>query len=224
MKPTTVLIQTHEKDGEVLLPHITRLVWYNPYVSLHGVVHEDSPNGKRDNWKNSDRYLRRFWQEHSNEVDGDVIAVIEWDTLVNCEFPDLPDEYDLVGGQLIQENVGDRGCWVQKVMRDPTWEDRNWYWWNEIPLLELPNDFTAIGLVSFGMMIMRRSVLDCIADPKWDAIFEKQIQNELRFPTIAKLCGHRVGQIHLPKVHFNETQFDNQKEIYHSVKYEQPFL
>jgi len=103
-------------------------------------------------------------------------------------------------------------------MLDPTWHQDHWYWWDEIPKLELKEGQLAAGLVSFGFLIMDRMVLDTFSNARWDYLYEKSIQNELRFPTIAYNEGFKLGTIDLPYVTFEERTFEGREGIYHAIK------
>lgn len=218
---STILILTHlnELDGCPLLPHLNWIYKTNPEVDVRVIVGEDSAKGKKYNWKNGDQPLRKWWKINSTTVKNDLIYIIEWDTLITCKLPELPPHLDLVGKQIINENPNIRGKWYIKPMKDPTWTDDNWYWWPDIPKMKLSDDDLAIGLISFGFFITRKWVLDKICDEKWDYIYNESIQNELRFPTIAKLEGARIGEIYLPNVHFGEMVYDDISGIYHPIKH-----
>lgn len=184
------------------------------------IVGDNSPFGPKYNWKNGDQPLRRWWSAHSCQVRGDVIAIVEWDTLVATRWPDLPDHLDLAGKQMFTENKAFRNRWQRKTMADPTWHPDNWYWWPEIPLLDLAEHETAIGLISFGCFLARRWVLDAICKPRWDQAYSRSIQNELRFPTAAYNEGARVGEIPLPQVSFTTVTVGPNEAIYHGIKTE----
>jgi len=215
----TALISTHidKKTNQPLLPHLNWLIKSNPLIDFRIVIGEDSPHGKQYNWKNSDQVLRDWWKKFSSTVNNDRIAVLEWDTLVTCELPEIPEEYDLVGAMKFNENPNLRGKWMPKIMKDPTWKEENWMWWNDLPKMNLQENDKAVGLVSFGAMFMRRQVLDAVCDKKWDTIYGRSIQNELRFPTIVSVSGHRIGEIDLPFVSWTDVGVGNSKGIYHSV-------
>jgi hypothetical protein len=222
MTPTSVLLLTHKNSatGEILLPHLNWLKFYNPLTHVHVIVGEDSPFGRKYNWKNGDQPLRRWWIDHHREVPGDVIAIIEWDTLVATVWPELPAHLDLAGKRLFIENKALRNRWQRKPMRDPTWHPDNWYWWPEIPLLRLKSTETAIGLISFGCFLARRWVMDAICKCKWDYAYSQSIQNELRFPTAAFNEGARVGEIMLPNVSHKNVTVGLHESVYHGVKKE----
>jgi|GEM_PF-3857964 len=215
---TSILILTHNVEEEALLPHYHWVKKTNPNADIHIIVGEDSPFGKSYNWKNGDVPLIKWWRENASKVRYDDIFICEWDTLVGCELPKLPNHLDLAGKQLMHENPTMRYKWKQRVMYNPFWSEEYWWWWNEIPLLELPENETAIGLISFGALFTRRWVLDAVADIKWNHLFEKSIQNELRFPTIAKLCGASVGTIDLPFVTYKKRNITKTPGIYHAIK------
>lgn len=219
MSNYTCLILTHkDKFGEVLLPHMNILKANNSGINIHVVVGEDHPQGKRYNWRNGDQPLRKWWLENSGLATTENIAVIEWDTLVNCQLPEIPKEFDLVGAQYLQEPLHLRGKWQRKSAKDPTWQEENWWWWREIPRLELQEGERAIGLVSLGCFLMKRWVLDAVCKNRWDKTYQRDIISELRFPTIAHLEGAKIGEINLPFVHHLEMTYTGEKEIYHPIK------
>lgn len=219
MKVDNVIILTHKEKDEVKLPHLKWLQRSNPNVNIHIVVGEETGLGKHYHWKNGDIPLRKWWQENSHLVVGNgAIAVIEWDTVVFSEFPELPDECDLVGKWCFKKTVDNNEKHIQKRMLDKDWHQDFWYWWMEIPKLEFENEEIAVGLVSFGCFIMKRWVLDAVASPKWDKLYKVSIQNELRFPSIAHKEGANVGQIDLPNVSWTVVTLGERKGIYHAIK------
>ena len=219
MQSYTCLILTHkDKRGHVLTPHLEFLKNSNPDIDIHIVVGEDHPSGKKYNWRNGDQPLRKWWKENSNKVKTSCVAAIEWDTLVNCKLPDIPDHLDLVAAQYLEEPVHLRGKWKPKQSIDPTWKKDNWWWWEEIPRLELTPDKAAKGLVSLGCYFMRSWVLDLVCKEEWDKLYSKDIISEMRFPTIAHIEGARVGEIHLPFVHHSTMTYTGEKAIYHPIK------
>ena len=216
----TCLVLTHKDkaSGKILTPHLEVFKQNNPNCDVYIIVGEDHPKGKRYNWHNGDQPLRRWWLKNSNLVATKNIAVIEWDTLVNCKLPEIPDHLDLVAAQYLEEPIHLRGNWNPKQTIDPTWTQDNWWWWGEVPRLELQENERAIGLVSFGCFLMRRYVIDAVCKKRWDKAYSRNICNELRFPTAASIEGARVGQIDLPFVHHSTMTFTNEKQIYHPIK------
>jgi len=216
----TVLILTHldKETNKILLPHFKWICKTNPDADVKIIIGEDSPMGKRYNWKNGDQPLRKWWKENHHLVNTTNVAVIEWDTLVNCKLPDIPEGFDLVGAQYMQEPFHLRSKWIRKSAEDPTWKEENWLWWREIPRLELKENERAIGLVSLGCFLMKRWVLDAVAKNQWDKVYNKDIISEMRFPTIAAIEGAKVGKIHLPFVHHCKMTYTGEKEIYHPIK------
>lgn len=200
------------------MPHLTTLKANNPNLEVHVIVGEDHPSGKRYNWRNGDQPLRKWWIENSRLVSGSDIAVIEWDTLVNCKLPPIPDGFDLVAKQYFEEPKHLRGQWERKRSIDPTWTQDNWWWWQEIPRLNLLPEQEAKGLVSLGCYFMKRWVLDAISKDKWNALYSKDIISEMRFPTIANIEGAKIGEIELPFVHHSTMTYTGEKQIYHPIK------
>lgn len=213
--PGSAIILTHAAAGT---PHKEALRRSNPAMELHTVESEDQPGGKLLSWKNGDRPLRDWWQANSSAVSSEVVAVIEWDTLVTGRFPSLPDDLDLAGARLFEEPLELREDLRPAKMSSEGWEPSRWCWWPEAPLLGLGEGFQAVGLISFGCYLMRREVLDAISRPEWSPVFSRNIQNELRFPSVAKACGFRVGEVPLPFVNWHETAPTAAPGVYHSVK------
>lgn len=216
----TVLILTHlDENGYPLLPHLKWLFKSNPLSDVRIIFKENDVNhNKKYYWKNGDQPLRKWWIENGDTVKNENIVVIEWDTLITSSLPKIPENFDLVGKQMFIENKQVRNKWKPLPMAHPYWTNDNWYWWPDIPKLELSEFETAVGLISFGAFFMKRFVLDLICKPRWDSIYEKSIQNELRFPTIASIEGARVGEINLPFVHFQKMEYQNIPGIYHPIK------
>ena len=214
----TILLMTHEVDGQPLAPHLPAIERSNPDATVHLVIGEESPNGKRDSWKNSDRALRRWWFKHCHEVQGDMIHVIEYDTLIEVPLPDMPDEADMLGALVMSRRADAPRC-ARRVMRDPDWTPDNWWWWHELPMLNLPVGW---GLVSFGFMPMRRWVLDAIADERWTGHYARNIQNELRTPSIAAACGARIQQMMQLGVSHTTVTPSGPPGIWHAVKEAMP--
>lgn len=216
----TCLILTHKNkaSGKVLTPHLEVFKQNNPQCNVHIVVGEDHAQGKRYNWRNGDQPLRKWWLENSNLVATENVAVIEWDTLVNCELPAIPEQFDLVGAQYMKEPFHLRGKWRRRSQEDAKWTPDNWWWWREIPRLELNDGERACALVSLGCFLMRRSVLDAVCKKRWDKAYSKNIISEMRFPTAASIEGVRIGQIDLPFVHHSTMTYTGEKQIYHPIK------
>jgi hypothetical protein len=216
----TCLILTHvnKTTGELLLPHLLPLLKNNPKMSVHVVIGEDHPFGKRYNWRNADQALRKWWIENGSLVATNCVAIIEWDTLVNCAFPEIPFNLDLVGKQMFVEPLHLKNQWVRKRMSDLDWHQDYWYWWGEIPKLKLMLSERAVGLISLGCFLTKKWVLDSIARPQWDEAYRQDIISELRLPTIASIEGARIGEINLPFVDYNAMIFSGEKEIFHPIK------
>jgi len=215
-----VLILTHidhETDG-IKQPHLTHLMKSNPAADIRLVTGPDSPLGKVDNWRNGDRPLRNWWREHGHTVTSPTIAVLEWDTLVLAPIPELPEQLDLASAMCVKRRAGDP-LPKPRRMADPDWTPSSWWWWQDIRHLPLQLGDLAIGLVSFGFYLMRRPVLDCVCSSQWDEVYERSIQNEIRFPTLAGLGGFSVGEIPLPNVHHNYMKFSGEPGIYHPIKH-----
>lgn len=212
---TDVLLMTHrDKDGNPKLPHLEALTNSNPQVKIHIIIGEDPPGVTREYlWKNSDIVLRDWWKLNGKNV-GENIFLCEWDTLVTCKLPPIPDKLDLAGKQLI--NFTGK-IYPKKYMRDPEWTDEHWMWWKDLDLMPFWKMLNPCGLISFGAFFVRRRVMDSISHKQWDEAFKMSIQNELRFPTVARFSGYRVGEIDLPNVEFHDVIPLDIPGIYHGV-------
>ena len=213
-----ILLMTYidKQTNQPKLPHLDHLRRSNPNTQIHIIIGKDSGYGKSYDWKNSDQQLRFWLKENIDTIESEQVCIIEWDTLVTKPIPDLPEALDLASKTCLFKKKGVRPM-PFKRMRDPTWTSENWMWWREIPLLDLGPTDQAVGLVSFGFYHTRKWVLQKILDGRFDKVFERSIQNELRFPTIAKLCGASVGEIYLPNVEFDDVEAKSEPGIYHGV-------
>lgn len=204
---------THVENGEVKLPHAKQWKLYNKNLKIHVVIGGDSPNGKRYNWRNSDRILRDWWKQNQASI-GECIFLAEWDTFVNAELPELPDELDLAGAKLIKSEFFSS----PRRMADPLWKPENWMWWKEFDLMGIKDLKFATGLISFGAFFFKKELLNSIADSAWDSVYDLDIISELRFPTIASSLNYKVGEMELPYVSFDKATTPQEKGIHHSVK------
>ena len=196
-KPTTVLILTHRDNitNELVVPHLEWLEFYNPDVRVEIISDVDDSISRDEAWRNGDRKLRNWWKVHGQSIDSDTIAIFEWDTLMKGELPSLPYGLDLAGK------------WVYKM-------GQHWNWWSEASRMECD----PIGLVSFGAFFMKRWVLDAISQDKWNETFDKDIINELRFPSVAKAEGAIIGIMDLPFVDWKEVKLGDEMGLYHGIK------
>jgi len=62
-------------------------------------------------------------------------------------------------------------------------------------MLDLLNNVSPVGFISNGCYICRRWVLDAICDKKYDEFYNRKLQNELRFATIANMTGAKLGAL-----------------------------
>lgn len=181
----TALMITHGDKG---YPHMAVFMAANPDVVAHVAVSPETGESKHELWKNSDRFLTEWWRANRDQVEGDVVAIMEWDTYVSIPLPLLPDDLDLAS----------RICQPRE-------------------LADMPFPKTA-GLLSFGFFLCRRWVLDAVAKPEWDAARAMSIQNETRFPSIALSEGAKLGRIQLPFVYCKKQIPVTIPGIYHPCK------
>jgi hypothetical protein len=192
----SLLIQVPKNliDTEIISLHYGMRDKY--YKTQEIVVVECEKRSLSGNWKNSDRELRDWWLENKQHIKDEIIYITEYKKIVNGDLPKLPGNLDLAGKV------------VQTIEANP-----KWVWWREAnQLSSILGDKEPIGISSFGFYIVRRWVLDAICDPKYDNVYKKTIQNELRFATVALLCGAKIGEIKLPTLINNSQKISSQKQ------------
>lgn len=197
----TCIVMTY---GDVGSPHLDSLRESNPDVEVHVATSPETGESREILWRNSDRFLRKWWQENSEKVEGGTLYMLEWDTLVTCPLPAMPEDLNLVSS----------GLTYMKPWKPPHRDPRERAW----KLLGLPDGSEVVQMGTFGFFIVRRSVMDAIADAKWDAAFAADASNEGRFPTIAAAIGAKMGVIRLPNVHYFHPPVVSGPGIYHPVK------
>lgn len=192
----SAIILTH---GDMGYPHMESLMASNPSLRPHVAHSPETGEPKHELWKNSDRFLVDWWRANRDQVAGDVVAVMEWDTLVTIPLPEMPDGIDLAA----------RMCGARFVVRGAPVVSDGFTEWQFSP---------PAGLHSFGFFLCWRGVLDSVAKPEWDYSREISIRNETRFPSIALAEGARLGRIHLPFVTCKKPMPVLAAGIYHPCK------
>ena len=212
-KDITVLILTHkDKNQACITPHLTWLKASNPGVDIKIVTRSKELGLRTDRdyaWRNADELLRFWWKQNKDKVTTPVVVVLEYDVLVTVKLPSLPPGFDLVG---------------TRVVTPTTYS--NWYWFhqtNEITKLNKLKiqDKHLTGIIPYGVLVMKREVLDSICNKRWDKAYELDVFSELRFPTIANIEKYKIGEIDLPNVDWAPQYSSNEINnfgIYHPVK------
>lgn len=190
-----MLILTHEVEGRPWLPHLRHLQASHPEVAVHVV--SDAGARRTAAWRNGDRKLREWWRRHGGVVAGEVVAVLEWDVLATCRLPELPAGVDAAAKAVVTR------------ASEPAWP-----WFAEARRL---GGLEPVGLAPLGVMVLRREVLDELADPRWDELFARDIFCELRTGSIV-WQRFRPGKIALPKVRWHAVRAGRAPGIYHAVK------
>lgn len=171
-----ILVSSYGTRGA---PHLEWIKRSNPGQKVH--VDARGTPGARDNvaaWRNADRIIREWWRENGSSVQGDRLAIVEWDVLVRKHFA-------LAGAP---RDAGLSG-------RDPKiWGDVPWCWWKEVGLLPGELRPHRHGLAPFCALIASRECLDAVADSRWDHVFDLDIFCELRLPTVVRACGFEIGR------------------------------
>lgn len=174
-----ILVSTYGDRG---VPHMEWIRRSNPGARVHvatGVGLRDHEHQRAHAWRNADRVIRDWWRENGATVQGDRIAIVEWDVLVrqHFELADAPRGPGLSG-------------------RDPkVWGAQPWCWWREVG--RLPADLRShrYGLAPLCALVATTACLDAIADSRWDHVFDLDIFCELRLPTVVRACGFEIGRV-----------------------------
>jgi hypothetical protein len=190
-----VLILTHDVKGKPWLPHLPQLEASHPEAAV--LVVSDASNDRRRAWRNGDRKLREWWRRHGAGVAGEVVTVLEWDVLVTGRLPSLPAGVDVAAKAVITRA-----------------SEPEWPWFGESDRL---GGLVPVGLAPLGVMVMRRGVLDELADPRWAALFARDIFCELRTGSIAA-TRFVAGRLDLPGVRWHPVVPGRRPGVYHAVK------
>ena len=209
----TVLILTHkDENGDPITPHLTWLKASNPGVDIKILTRSKELGIRTDKdyaWRNADELLRSWWKRNKDTVATSVVIVLEYDVLVTAQLPTLPPGVDLAGSS---------------VFTPTTHSD--WYWFNEtnerskLHKLKI-QDKHLLGIVPYGVLVMKREVLDSLCNKRWDKAYELDIFSELRFTTIANIEKYKIGEVDLPNVNWApkySSKEINNFGIYHPVK------
>jgi len=180
--------------------HYDSLVYSNPDAKIFLVDisnHYDSQFA----WQNSDILIRSWLKNNIQNIDKQCnIALLEWDVLVTKKLP----------------SVKIQGLKAHTVLTPAT--HKHWPHWNQISNLGKYISY-ATGIAPFGVLFMDYNTLETWIDRRFDDIYNKNIQNELRLASILKSQNIKLSEIDLPKVCW-KTKWTNftQPEIYHPVK------
>lgn len=150
-------------------------------------------------WRNNDSILRQWIKNNISIIKHNNIALLEWDVLVTQKLPDIQID-------------GLMGKYVRTISSDPSWP-----WFKESRRLDMYKKH-AIGVAPFGVLFMNKKCLDVIIDPEFDAIYNKDIFCELRFPTAINSKNINISTYHLPDVEWYSMSVKKQPGIYHCVK------
>ena len=120
-------------------------------------------------WRNSDLQIRGWWRDHRQETTADTIIMADPDTLITHPITDhmLPPE-----GWGVPRKAG-----------------KGWTWWRHMRKLGDLREH-ATGIHPLAVTVWRRNVLDDICLPRFDEVYRKDMQGELRTPTVVTASGH----------------------------------
>lgn len=166
--------------GDRGAPHVDWIRRSNPGCRIHvetGGV-RGLPAGLQA-WRNADRLIRDWWRANGHLVEGDRLAIAEWDVLVMQDF----------------ETAGAPAGAGLAGRHPKIWgADHQWHWWRESGRLPAVLRPYRHGLAPLGILIATRACLDAVADSRWDHVFSLDIFCELRLPTVVRACGFEVGR------------------------------
>jgi len=151
--------------------HLKHLYSSNPLAQIIPIyLKADLP--KNEAWKNSDRILRQIIKDNDiiNQIIYNNILLLEWDVYLNIPVPDLQFESYM----------------AKYILSTPN----NWCWWPEVK--NMPQEFQeyAIGSPMFGVIAVKKYVLQELLNDKYNTFFNLNIISELRTPTIIKSLGY----------------------------------
>jgi hypothetical protein len=175
----SILIQIPREinNPEVLSMFYKNIEEYNPDQTV--IIIESQQDLKNIiTWNNSDKELRDWWRENSLLVSDDIIYLFLYSHVIEGKLPVLSENYDLVSRTLSTIDRNKNLSYVKSI-REILDKNQN--------INIMPN--------SYGFYIIRRWVLDAISDPKYDIYYDQDIKNEIRMPTVAALCGAKLGRI-----------------------------
>jgi hypothetical protein len=202
MKKWTVIYTDHKNE----FIHYEHIKKYNPNAKTFLV---DISNNFRPHvaWANSDIFIREWFKNNLSKIDSNSnIALLEWDVLVTKPLPNI-NFFGLLGKDILFPN-----------------ENKNWPHWKQNRFLDKYEKYAA-GIVPFGFILMDYNTLIAWLDERFDFLYKKNIQNELRLGTILNSQNIKMSQWFLPNVSWNIQPSDFSKpDIYHPVKHKIPIL
>jgi hypothetical protein len=163
-------------------PHLAALQEANPDLVIHVHKAKDATHeaARLDAWRNCDRNLREWWQDHGFAVKAERVLFLEWD--VFCNVPLQP---------LIPAKAGRAGL-VAASIKTAVRDARSWPVFQETKRLPAHLRAWACGAVPFAALLIDRLALDALSAPQWDELFEADLFCELRTPTILRFLGMSV--------------------------------
>lgn len=193
----SILILTHLDDGAPLAPHLSEMEAAHPGVPVHLAYDDLRRWSRREQWRQCDATLLRWWRQNRDQVAGDVIAVAEWDVLALSSLPDLPDDLDVAFANVRPLESGPARAALLGQWQPPVG-----------PLVGWP----------FAVVLIRRAVLDELTSGAWNADFRVSVHAEARLATLAKAAGFRVGTVELPHIEAGPPPEGTSSGIWHPVK------
>ena len=171
-------------------PHAAALQAANPGLVIHVCFSPqgDTPETRRDCWRNCDRNIRNWWRANRDAVTASQVLFLEWDVFCDVDLAErirpLGETQGLAGPRILSP-LSDRAFW-------PFAED----------LRKLPRDMDALACASapLAVLLLSRAGLDAVLEARYDAIFQEDIFCETRLATVMRHAGFRVGGLDLPQV------------------------
>ena len=193
----TILYSDHAQQ----FIHSEFIKQHNPNASLF-LLDISNQYSKEFAWKNSDLLIRNWLKENISKINPDSnIAILEWDVFLNTSLPNI--KVDGLMGKYI-------------FLRD---KHPGWHHWRYIDLLKDYKQY-AVGAMPFGVYFINYRGLECWIDHKHDCLYDQNIKNELRLPSLLNSENIKIENYNLPYVCY-QTKWTNfaKPGIYHPVKH-----
>jgi len=185
-------------------PHDAALRNSNPGLTIY--THTSAESGM-DGWRNCDRGIRDWWVSNREATAAGNFLFLEYDVLVKTDMREM---FPRLKPLIVV------GCSLKTMVKDGR---------SSPPLKEawkLPPKMHpyAIALVPFAILMLSREALDEMASPENDALYQADIFNEMRTPTLLRFKGFTIqGNPRLSHITATTIPYPSgESGIWHAVK------
>lgn len=168
-----VLIIGHKTEGQ---PWLDELRKWNPTATIH-ISTDDRDVTDEYRKRTVDSFTREWWRNNKHLVKEEHLLVVTHDIKIQDRLP-------------IVKRV--KGV-AAKVLCGHKWPGFK-------QSSKLPTGLKPIGCGPYNCVVYHRNALDCISDPKWDDMYMRWFDAQLRTPTILASSGYDVNTIPLPDI------------------------